>query len=96
MKTESDRTWGEVVESDEIYSAATGRWYEVLSSSRTGTKMRVRAKGLTKMIVKEVGAPVRLRRGPTGDAVDMFAVLFSGPTSPNPGEPPAEDESEES
>lgn len=93
--TEPERTWGEVVESDEIYSAATDRWYEVQSSSRDGGKMRVRVKGIAKMLIKDVGAPVRLRRGATGDVVDLFAVLFSGKTHPDPAEPPAEDESEE-
>jgi hypothetical protein len=92
--TEPERTWAEVVESDEIYSAATNRWYEVQSSSRDGTRMRVRVKGIPKMLIKDVDAPVRLRRGATGDVVDLFAVLFSGKIHPDPAEP-IEDESEE-
>lgn len=78
-------TWGEVVESDEIRSAKTGKWYEVTSSVRLKNgKMKVIAKGLPKAIEMAADKPVELRRGPTGEAVDMFTrVLWSGPANPD-------------
>lgn len=78
-------TWGDVVESDEIQSAKTGKWYEVTSSVRLKNgKMRVIAVGLPKAIDQPAGKPVTLRRGKTGEAVDMFTrVFWSGPSNPD-------------
>jgi hypothetical protein len=82
--SEQDTRWGLVVESDEIYSAKTNRWYEVVRSvaSLDGTTIGIFIKGQPKPIRKPVGDPVRVRRGATGRAVDMFAVIFSGQTRP--------------
>lgn len=85
MVDEINTTWGLVVESDEIYSAKTGRWYPVRGSVAMpdGTHVKIFAKGLPRPIIKPVGDPVRVRRGPTGKAVDMFAVIFSGQIRPD-------------
>lgn len=75
--------WGQVVESDEIHSAKTGRWYEVVSTSTTRTEARIHLAGIAKPLVKPVAEtvpPEMIRRGATGKAVDLFVVAFSGPT----------------
>lgn len=76
-------TWAEVVESDEIYSATKARYFPVISSVRLRNgKMRVMAKGLPKPVEMPLGDPVTVRRGPTGDAVDVInTILWSGPNS---------------
>lgn len=83
--TDSTMRWADVVEGDEIYSDNTRWWYAVMSSGPlAGTpRVRVVAKGLPKAIEPAAAAPVRVRRGPTGLAVDMFAtVLWSGTSGP--------------
>lgn len=79
---EQDRTWGEVVAGDEILSAKTGRFYEVfrsvLSPDGKSIKVNIKGAGAAKPIIRPVGDPVRLKRGISGDAVDLFQVLFSG------------------
>jgi hypothetical protein len=79
--TDQTITWAEVVESDEIYSAKTKKWYPVISSARLATgKMRITAKGLPKAVDMPLGDPVTVRRGATGQAVDLLnTILWSGP-----------------
>lgn len=79
--TDQTITWAEVVESDEIYSAKTRKYYPVISSCRLATgKMRVTAKGLPKAVDMELDATVTVRRGATGQAVDLLnTILWSGP-----------------
>jgi hypothetical protein len=79
--TDQEITWAEVVESDEIYSAKTGKHYPVISSVRLKTgKMRVAARGLPKPVEMDLAATVTVRRGPTGQAVDLLnTILWSGP-----------------
>jgi hypothetical protein len=79
---EQPLTWGEVVESDEIYSAKTRKWYPVRMTVRSpdGRTVTVEAIGIPRF-TKPAGDPVRVRRGPTGRAVDVVTVIFSGPTS---------------
>jgi hypothetical protein len=79
--TDQTITWAEVVESDEIYSAKTGKYYPVISSVRLKTgKMRVIAKGLPKAVDMDLDAAVTVRRGATGQAVDLInTILWSGP-----------------
>lgn len=74
-------TWAGVVESDEIYSAKTKKWYPVISSCRLATgKMRITAKGLPKAVDMPLDDPVTVRRGATGQAVDLInTILWSGP-----------------
>jgi hypothetical protein len=74
--------WGQVVEGDEIKSVKTGRWYAVSSTSTTATEARIRLVGVAKLLTRPVGDEVPAdihRRGPTGAAVDLFVVAFSGP-----------------
>lgn len=73
--------WGLVAESDEIYSAKTGKWYPVTESKAiSGNRQKVTATGLPKPIIKPAGETVQVRRGVTGEAIDMFRVIFSGET----------------
>lgn len=78
---EQEITWGQVVESDEIYSDKTKRWYEVtraVHSGGTEGKSLINAKGIPRGLKPNSADLVRVRRGPTGNAVDMFAsVLWS-------------------
>lgn len=78
---EQEITWGQVVESDEIYSDKTKRWYEVtraVHSGGTEGKSLINAKGIPRGLKPNSADPVKVRRGPTGNAVDMFAsVLWS-------------------
>jgi hypothetical protein len=81
MADEVDTTWGRVVESDEVYSKAADRWFPVVSVALNAGKVRVRLEGRSKLIEMDPLAAVRVRRGATGKVVDMFAILFSGPTA---------------
>jgi hypothetical protein len=77
--------WGMVVEGDEIKSVKTGRWYAVQSTSTNRTEARIRLAGVAKMLTRPVSGEVPAdihRRGPTGAAVDLFVVAFSGPNLP--------------
>jgi hypothetical protein len=88
---EVDITYGQVVEGDEILSPKLGRWYEVTAVvAQANGKVRVtmpktgRPAGQGKPQRNawhdfDPTAAVRVRRGETGQAVDMFAsVLYSG------------------
>lgn len=83
-------TWGQVVESDEIYFAKTRRWYEVTQTvlSQDGKTVRIWVKGQIKAAVRAVGdVPDDYRRGATGAVVDLFQVVFSGQYTPGkPGD----------
>ena len=85
--TEVDLTWGQVVESDEIYSDKTGKWYRVHEMARgQDGRVKIVAEGLPEPIRPKATDPIRVRRGATGTAVDVFAsVLWSMPTQrPDP------------
>lgn len=80
QRVECDLTWGQVVEGDEIYSAKTGKWYAVTSAVRHigAPTVLVRCQGMAKAIIKPLDDPVKVRRGETGQAVDVIAsVLWS-------------------
>lgn len=81
---EEDYTWGQVVEGDQIWSPKTRKWYPVISSARQrdGT-MRVEAKGLPKSIRPPAAGPVKVKRGATGKAVDMWNVVWSAKAIPS-------------
>lgn len=82
-RAEQDRTWGEVVEGDEILSAKTQRWYEVIRTVTDGKgNIKVNIKGSPKPITRGVKDPVRIRRGMAGDAADILEVLWSAQTRP--------------
>lgn len=78
---EQEITWGQVVEGDEIWSPKTQRWYEVTRAIHAGgTEGRslINAKGIPKGLKPISSDAVKVKRGPTGNAVDMFAnVLWS-------------------
>lgn len=82
---EQDTQWGLVVEGDQIWSDRTKKWYAVISSvSIKGTgSVKIFAKGVP-AITKPADGPVRVRRGPTGKAVDVLLLVFSGPVMPDP------------
>lgn len=77
---ETDRTWGEVVAGDEILSAKTNRFYEVLNSVPTpdGKSIKLNIKSSPKPIIRPLGDPVRVKRGILGDAADTLDLLWSG------------------
>ncbi len=78
--TEKEITWGEVVTEDEIFSAKTGKWYEVITVIRAGDRVKITAKGLPKVITPLASGSVKVRRGPSGEAADvLIEVLSSGP-----------------
>jgi hypothetical protein len=80
---EQDLTWGQVVEGDEIYSSKTDKWYPVTAAThQPPAASTVSAKGIPRVLRPMPGDPIRVRRGATGQAVDVFAsVLWSGSTS---------------
>ena len=80
---EQTTTWGQVVESDQIWSDKTRKWYEVISSVLVGDRMRIQAKGLPKAINPLASADVRVRRGATGQTMDMWNVVWSAQTIPD-------------
>lgn len=86
MKERPDSTWSDVVESDEVFSEKTGKWYAVESRATTADgAVRVRMVGIPKTVLRKPIDPVRLRRGATGRAVDMMvSILYSGPSRENP------------
>jgi hypothetical protein len=76
-------TWGQVVESDQIWSGVTKKWYKVISSVPVGDRMRIQAKGLPKAINPLASADVRVQRGATGQTMDMWNVVWSAQTIPD-------------
>lgn len=79
MQTEKEIRWGLVVESDQIHSAKTGKWYEVERVRLVRGKVEVKVAGVPKpMTPQDPKHMVLVRRGPTGDAVDLIEIIFSG------------------
>jgi hypothetical protein len=80
MATERPLPWSLVVESDEILSTKTQKWYRVRSTvALPAGKVRVKFEGVGKPFEVPAGDEVMVRRGPTGDAVDVIiSVLRSG------------------
>lgn len=77
--------WGEVVEGDRVHVGP--RWYVVQSQAPdTNDRVHVRAKSEVTGVVGTFKRPsadeVEAERGPTGNAVDLFKIVFSGPTRP--------------
>jgi len=73
---EKEIPWSMVVESDKVYSAKTKKWYEVIhvSNKPNGTTV-IRLKGLP-VINPKSDDLVKVQRGKTGEAVDMFVHIF--------------------
>jgi len=79
MTEEKEIPWGQVVESDKVYSAKTDRWFTVEKVTRQRSGVVVKA--------EELGKPwppidpqkmVKVQRGATGKAVDVIIIAFSG------------------
>ena len=73
--------WYEVVEGDRLKSVKTGDFYEVTAAygSRTARKIGVNVNGKVQMITRPIeGEPTAfVKRGATGQAVDVFVEVFS-------------------
>jgi hypothetical protein len=89
QRQELDITYGQVVEGDEIHSAKLDKWFAVSASVRLASgKQRVTMpatgsveKGRKPWHEFDADKPCRVRRGLTGQAVDLFAtVMWSGPS----------------
>lgn len=79
MTSEIELPWSLVVESDEVYSTAVKRWFTVESTERTRAGIVIKAEGVAKPWPPQRPAKmVKVRRGPTGLAVDVLQVIFSG------------------
>lgn len=81
-RVEQDITWGQLVEGDEVWSDKARKWFPVRSASRHVGQpvVIVDLMNVPKLLHRPIGDPVRVRRGTTGEAVDIFAsVLWSGP-----------------
>lgn len=83
-KPEVPTQWGLVVEGDEIYSTKTQKWYEVTGSVTVKGTSRVKifARGIPRAFERDAREDVTVRRGPTGKAVDVLALVFSAQTMP--------------
>jgi len=79
---EKDITWGLLVSDDQIWSARAQKWMTVLEVRNRNGQVTVRFAGGGKTVpqfTKPASEPARVRRSQTGQVVDMFAVVFSGP-----------------
>lgn len=71
-------TYGQIVTTDEIYSEALGKWFEVLETNTDGAMVTFRLRGVGKLFRKPAGESVKVRRSEMGRAVDEFQILWSG------------------
>lgn len=73
--------WGQVVESDQIYSAKLDRWYDVVSTVRRkeGVVVTVAGQGDKRVTMnpQDPHGLVTVRRGTTGKVVDIFVEVMS-------------------
>lgn len=75
---EKELPWSQVVESDQVYSAATQKWYEIESTKFFNHKIKVKAKGVPKAWENlDPTKMVKVRRGETGKVVDIFIEIMS-------------------
>lgn len=90
---EMDLTWGQVVESDEIWNAKVKKWYTVIRTVAQGNGMiKLNVKGIPNAIERDAKDQTRVRRGTTGQAADVFAtVLWSSQARPEPHSPKEEE-----
>lgn len=78
MSEEKEIPWGLVVESDQVYSEAKDRWYTIERIERAGGKVKAKAEGVPTSWLVRPAKPVRVKRGATGQAVDVLQIVFSG------------------
>jgi hypothetical protein len=81
-REEQERTWGEVVEGDEILSPKTNRWYEITRTVTNKGRVKLNIKGSPKPIERDRTDRVQVRRGVTGESMDILEVLWSAQTRP--------------
>lgn len=73
-------TWGQLTEGDFVYAEKVCKWFEVIQVSRNDrdSTVTVSLKGMSKPVTKFLGQDCLVRRGSTGQAVDIVQVIFSG------------------
>lgn len=73
-------TWGQLTEGDQVFSEKAGKWFEVVRVVRNDrdSMVTVSLKGMSKPVTKYLGQDCRVKRGSTGQAVDIVQVIFSG------------------
>lgn len=73
--------WGQVVAGDELRSIKSGTFWEVISTQKVkgGYKIGIRRNGKSALITRptEAEPTAWVKRGPDGQAVDMFVNVFS-------------------
>lgn len=74
-----ETTWRRVVEGDEVWSVKTRKFYPVTRVSLGPAGVKVLMQGIPKAVMRKPDDPVTVRRGATGQAVDVFLdVFYSG------------------
>lgn len=79
--------WGQLAESDQVWSDRTSKWYEITTVSTTETHVRVWVKGVPKPFIQPLSKTIpdqHVRRGEAGRVMDLFITVFSGQTTPEP------------
>lgn len=73
-------TWGRLTEGDFVYAEKVCKWFEVMQVVRNDrdSTVTVSLKGMNKPVTKFLGQDCLVRRGSTGQAVDIVQVIFSG------------------
>jgi hypothetical protein len=78
-RTEHPLTYGQIVTTDEVWSDAKQKWFEVLETTRRGDRVHFRLVGVAARFDKPAGDPVKVRRSEMGKAMDLFGdVIWSG------------------
>jgi hypothetical protein len=81
---EQERAWGEIVAGDQILSAKTNRWYEITRMVKDGKgNVKLNIKGSPKPITRPIAERTAVRRGVTGEAVDIMETIWSMQTRPD-------------
>lgn len=81
MASEKQVGWHEVVEGDQVKSVRNGRFYPVVATAKVGGSIHVTLDldGKHKTVIRPTPAEPKatVRRGATGQAVDVFIEVFS-------------------
>lgn len=77
----TERGWHEVCEGDELMSVKNGQFYPVVKTLkvRKGHEITIKLNGAEKTIVRPIDTEpsATVRRGATGDAMDLLTSVFS-------------------
>lgn len=79
MTAEEPYRWRLVLTGD-LAQSKRGDWVEVLEVRTKGDRVYVRFVGISTLFDKAADDTVMIRRSEMGAAVDLFAVVFSGPS----------------